>query len=289
MIKALGTGINPKQIKISNLFTVERVLASRGVHIIKEGEGDDTIIGKKIWSKEEAEITFNIFNNEDKRKELLEYIENQKGVHELSNEVSGFILNNGYKNTRQAYSSTYEWYVGELLVRRFQAFSSSYGVTVNNINRNSDGGTSGDFDVLSILGDMSLLYLECKSGSNTQKSIRNTLERSISLHCVASVFFQQRIHINNLKQLLNFSHPIFGDDHSPEIYKLSIKGVDNSDIYKWYDCYFIDASDIQSNIENKIRCVLRIIEANRAMRNIFTSFTKETYKSVGYECVEYQI
>jgi len=255
-----GTKLNPNQIRLECLFSVERVLSSRGFEVTVEGTGEDTLLAKNIWFQTEADLIFEIFNNEGQRQELLSYVEGNVGIADVSGDIQTLITNQDYQSDRNRFSTTYEWYVGELIVRKFKAFSSSYGVTVSNICRNSDGGTSGDFDVLSILGDMNLLYLECKSGGTKQKSIKNTLERSISLHCVASIFFQQNINEIALKQKLNFDHPVFGIGN--DISKLSIKGVSDSTIYKWFDCYFIDASDVQGDIENKIRCVLRLIAFN---------------------------
>lgn len=277
-----GTSLNKNHIKLECLFSVNRVLSSRGFEVTVEGSGLDTLLEKSDWLTVEADLTFEIFNNESMRRELLSYVEGVGSV--VSSGVQRLISNNDFKSDRERFSKSYEWYVGELLVRNFKAFSSSYGVKVSNICRNSDNGTSGDFDVLSILGDMSLLYLECKSGTTSQKSIKNTLERSISLHCVASIFFRQNINENSLRQQLNFDHPIFG--HGGDIYKLNIKGVQDSTVYKWFDCYFIDASESQGNIENKLRCVLRIIGARRSMINMSIDLSDGHYGAMGYELIK---
>ncbi len=225
-----GTRISPRQLQLEQLFSVERVLSSRGFSVKSEGNGEDTILDKSSWSQNEADLVFDIFNNSILRKELLGHIENNVEKSDLSETVSNLIRIDEFKKGRQRFSTTYEWYVGELLVRKFMAFSSSYGVTVNAICRNSDGGTSGDFDVLSILGDMNLIYLECKSGKTKQNSIKNTLERSISLHCAASVVIRQDVTETSLKQQLSFAHPVLGNNS--EVYKLNIKNLADSTIYK---------------------------------------------------------
>jgi hypothetical protein len=279
MVKG-GTKVGVNQIRLDQIFTVERVLSSRGFSVKTEGSGEDTVLCKSLWSAEEANLVFSIFNNTTLRNELLEYIENKMGKSAVSNTVTQLIDIKEFKKDRQNFSTTYEWYVGELLVRKFMAFSSSYGVTVNDICRNSDGGTSGDFDVLSILGDMNLIYLECKSGKTKQKSVKSTLERSISLHCTASVFIRQKITTKGLKQQLSFKHPVFGC--KGEVIKLNIKNLPDSTIYKWFNCYFVDASESGGDIENKLKAVLRIIEASRVLINISTEPSEEEYKSVGY-------
>ncbi len=35
-----------------------------------------------------------------------------------------------FRRDRQLYSTTFEWFVAELLIRKFMAFSSSFGVSV---------------------------------------------------------------------------------------------------------------------------------------------------------------
>lgn len=275
-----GTRISPRQLQLEQIFSVERVLASRGFTVQKEGNGQDTLLDKSSWSQIEADLVFNIFDNATSRNELLEYIEDKVEESQLSEIVRNLIVTNGFKKDRQRFSTTYEWYVGELLVRRFMAFSSSYGVSISDIRRNSDGGTSGDFDVISILGDMNLIYLECKSGKTKQSSIKNTLERSISLHCAASVVIRQGITEQGLKQQLSFMHPIFGYD--AEILKLNIKNQPDSTIYKWFNCYFVDASESSGDIETKLKAVLRIIEASKSIINMSMEPSDEQYESIGY-------
>jgi len=103
------------------------------------------------------------------------------------------VENPAFIKDRNRFSSTFEWYLGELLIKSFGAFSSSYGVTVKDVRRNSDDGDVGDFDVLSILGDMNLLYIETKSGALKPDGIIKAIERSLALHCVATVIVVEKI------------------------------------------------------------------------------------------------
>lgn len=279
------TRTHPKQLRLEQLFSVERVLSSRGFSVEKEGNGVDTILEKSAWTQQEADMIFGVFNIIDQRIELLHYIEDKIEKENLSVIISNLIKINEFKKDRQCFSTTFEWYIGELLVRKFQAFSSSYGVKVKNICRNSDGGTSGDFDVLSILGDMNLLYVECKTGKISKDSITNTLHRSISLHCVASVFVGQKFSEEDLKnKLLSLNHPIF--EGTCEVYKLNIKSQPESVIYKWFNCYFVNASEESGNLENKLKAVLRIIEGSRYVTNMAFNPSDDDYKAIGYNIIK---
>lgn len=277
------TKINPSQLRLERLFSVERVLASRGFEVEAEGNGENTILEKSLWSQIEADLVFNIFYDIGQRKELLDYIEGKIEKDTLSENITSLTEIKEFKKDRNCFSTTFEWYIGELLVRKFMAFSSSYGVTVKDICRNNDGGTSGDFDVLSILGDMNLLYVECKTGKTTMNSINKTYHRSSSLHCVASVIIGQKITENGLKQqLLSLPHPVFNTG-TCELLKLNIKNHPDSVIYKWFNCYFINASEESGNIENKLKAVLRIIEGSRFYNNMVIRPSSEIYEAIGYE------
>ncbi len=193
----------------SELFSVERVLASRGFQINSEGIGRDTLLAKNFWSTNEFNLMFEVFDDITLRNDLLNVIENPSSVPHYP-KVSELLILPNFQKDRNKFSKTFEWYVGELLVRRFQAFSSAFGVDVQNIVRNKDNGTAGDFDVLTILGDTNLLYIECKTGDCKQKSIKNTVERGLALHSLATVIFMGKgTEERKLKQQLNgLSHPI---------------------------------------------------------------------------------
>jgi hypothetical protein len=281
MIFVTGSKIRPKQIRLEELFSVERILSSRGFSVKKEGNGEDTILPKSTWSLTEANLVFEIFNDKNLRKELLNYIEDKVEIQSLSGSVLKLINIADFKKERQRFSTTFEWYVGQLMVRKFGAFSSSYGVLVEDVYRNSDNGTSGDFDVLSIMGNMALVYVECKSGNLTQKSIKNTLERGISLHCSASIIIQERLNENSLiQQVKSVEHPIFGNQYA--IDKIGIKEKSDSLVYKWFNCYFIDSSLHTSDFESKIRTVLRVVEAKKNYDSIVTEPGDSVYEAIGY-------
>src|ERR1035441_572168 len=182
------TQISPGQIRLRQLFSVDRVLGARGFVVQKEASAKETLLGKDFWSHGDLNLMFDIFSDQGRSKDLLQSIE-QDGYKPQTSEVAELVSRAEFIRDRQRYSSTFEWFVGELLVRRFMAFSSSFGVTVQNVIRNSDGGTSGDYDVLSVSGDLNLLYLECKTGKCHRQSILNSVERSIALHSVACIMF----------------------------------------------------------------------------------------------------
>jgi len=276
MIITKRGGINPNQIQLAQLFSVNRVLASRGFTIKSEGDGTDTLIPKTEWTPSEADLVFEIFNDKTSRKELLDFIEGKVSVPSVA--ISGLTNNVAFVKNRSAFSSTFEWYLGELLVKRFRAFSSSYSVIVNDICRNSDNGESGDYDVLSILGDMNLLYIESKSGSIDQCGIMKAVERSISLHCVATVVVVERLSNEILDGMLKgLKYPNLPSLSS--YYELSIKGRADCVVYKWHNCYFVHAT---KNIEVQLQTVLRLIEYSRILITQCMIAGEGDFETMGY-------
>lgn len=280
-----ATKISPRQIRLPELFSVGRILAARGFQIVSEGSATDTLLSSDTWTNAENELMFTIFDDANLRNDLLASIGNSSAVPSNKEVIELLALPN-FQNNRNKFSTTFEWYVGELMVRKFQAFSSSFGVEVRDIVRNSDDGTAGDFDVLTILGDMNLLYLECKTGSCTQQSIKNTIERSLALHTLAAVIFMGNgTNENSLRQQLSgLSHPVLKGLTSFQ--KLNIKNVPDSEVYNWYNCYFLPADQTAGTVETKLRAVMRLLEAHRAAVIGCMKPDKSEFAAMGYDSSE---
>jgi hypothetical protein len=284
-IKGGPTRLRPYQIELSELFTVKRILASRGFQIRSEGDGTDTLLARDPWTWEERDLIFMVFDDAILRKDLLTAIEDSSSASSYQ-PVSNLLALPDFQKHRNRFSTTFEWYVGELLVRKFQAFSSSFGVKVENVVRNTDNGTAGDFDVLTVLGDMNLLYLECKTGRCTQNSISNTIGRSLALHSVASVIFLEKgTSIGNLIQLLKgLDHPIYSG--MTYLLKLNIKGFPDSVVYEWHNCYFVLANETSGTVELKLQAVMRLLVAHRSTIIGGIKPGEKDYVSVGYDYSE---
>jgi hypothetical protein len=276
--------INVAQMRLRELFSVERILSARGFEVKKEGTARETILEKDHWTRQDLEQIFAIFENPQSKSDLLLAVLEPSHIPAFDN-VRSLITMPEFRRDRQRFSSTFEWFIGELLIRRFQAFSSSFGVSVADITRGSDCGTSGDYDVLSVLGDMSLLYLECKTGRCHRSSILNSIERSISLHSVACVILLDTAVSKALllQQLRGQRHPRFGT--TPRLATIGIKGLADSTIYEWSGCFFL-SNDATTSIENRLRTVMRILAAYRS--SIFEEIRPNAneYGLMGYDYAE---
>lgn len=278
------TQISPSQMRLRQLFSIERILSARGFEVKKEGTARQTILEKDYWTHQDLEQIFAIFENPQSKSDVLRAVSDPYHVPIFEN-VRSLAAMPEFRKDRQRYSSTFEWFIGELLIRKFQAFSSSFGVSVADITRGSDGGTSGDYDVLSVLGDMSLLYLECKTGRCHQSSILNSIERSIALHSIACVILLDSgvSKAMLVQQLRGQRHPRFGT--TPRLATITIKGLPESTIYEWSGCFFL-SNDAAASVENRLRTVMRILAAYRS--SIFEEIRPEVheYGLMGYDYTE---
>lgn len=280
----MQTFIRPTQIYLRELVSVQDILKSRGFRIGKFGTNEDLLIPKFYWPSIESDLLFDCFDNAKNRKELLDLLNRQidkpknKQVEELQ-KISGFELD------RKKYTTTFEWYIGELLVRKFSAFSYAYGIQVKRIKRNTTGTDSGDFDVLAVLRNTNLIYIECKSGKaqNLEKEhILKCTERGISLHCEMSIMvIDDVISEDHLKWALEgASHPLTNVNL---LNKIQIKDNKESQVYDWMNCYFVSS---KKNIEEQLRTVLRVSEAKKVADQYMTALDTETYSNFGYQIEE---
>ncbi|MDP3435498.1 MAG: hypothetical protein Q8T04_21400 [Bacteroidota bacterium] len=277
----MRTLLNPNQINLRELFSVKHILESRGFNVSKNGENEDLMIPKFHWTDKECDFLFDVFNSVKNRNEILNLIDKRiaNPRFELVKTLLGTV---GFQLDRKKYTTTYEWYIGELLVRKFSAFSYSYGVEINNIKRNSTSTESGDFDIISVLRNTNLIYIECKSGkfkNIEQKHILKCIERGLSIHCELSIMaIDDIIDEEELKWALNeIKHPLANVTY---LNNIGIKDLEASKVYEWGNCYFITS---KKNIEEQLRTVLRINEARKIFDGYTSEFCDESYNNLGYE------
>ena len=127
------------------LFSAIEILKSHGFKVSKVNTYEtgyiieplsQTSIMQHTLPSKEADLVFCVFNNAVMRKELLSLIEEQKQPNNKM--VIELTKLPTFKPSRLAFSNTFEWYIGELMIRRFSAFSYATGVDVNNLTRVSD-------------------------------------------------------------------------------------------------------------------------------------------------------
>jgi len=270
------TKLGANQINTRQLFAVEAILLSRGYEVTQKDNIEKLLITEKdtyneIWTK-----LYDIYNESKLRTELKNYL--YKKITPQSNEVRTLIDHQQFVNEYPRFDNTFEWFAGELMIKRFGAFSASFGITVKDILRNSTGTASGDFDALVVLRDTNLAYFECKAGSFDNDSILKCYERMLSLNCQYSILFC----VENINE-----EKIIWDTKKVQIpvvkihwfNKIYIKGNQQDVIYDLNNCYILDMT---GNIENKIRTVLRVNAAKINSMHYEMTPDNETLGMLGY-------
>lgn len=268
--------LKAKQLDQQTLIPVDKFLASRGFEVVSEGTTKQTLLPKELdfWEPSEREMVFSIFDNIHLRSELRSVIKGSladkpcESVYKLINHES-------FKGNDKRFCTTFEWYIGELLVRRFGAFSSSFSVEVADVFRNNNDSAVGDYDVLAVLRDLSLLYIECKTGGVSVEAVRKTLDRGLALHTGATVLLTSKeISDDQVVRLIR------GVDQRWTIYRISVNSGNAPPVYRCGDLYFIKADIASSDIVFSVRTLLRVINAHRHINTC--EFDIDGYRLLGY-------
>ena len=138
------------------------VLSAKGFETIFEGDGTDLLIPIPYSPLTNHNILFAAFNEQRSRKEILMRINDSTFVVTHPDALN-LINHPDFISDRNRYSTCFEWYAGELMVRRFSSFSASYGVKVKD--------SIGDYDAIAVLRDINTIYFECKTGSFDRNKI----------------------------------------------------------------------------------------------------------------------
>lgn len=199
-------------IDLDDIFAVDKILKSRGFDVVKISTPDELILKGMQLPKnsvglkdrnEDTELVYQIFNNTKLRNELLKFFKGGNRRN-LSPKLLKLTEKENFQKNRQSFSTTFEWFVGELMVREFSAMASQFGVEIDNISRSSaTKDPAGDFDIITILRNLGIAYFECKTGRFNKDKILKAVERSLALHCeFVIMFIDDNFREDKLKQSL---------------------------------------------------------------------------------------
>lgn len=263
---------------MNQLFSVKNILSAQGFEVKKEDKGNNLLIktlDKKGYPNKED--LFAIFNDFNLRKELLNVIERNGDSSQLA-QVNRLVQHADFQCDRNKFSYTFEWYMGELVVRKFNAFAYSYGVEVQDIKRNETNTYAGDYDVLVVLRNLNLIYIECKTGKFNREGILKSVGRALSLHCdFVIIMIDNPINEDQLRnKLKGASHPLLPIHHLNQI---QTKGNKASLIYDWMNCYLLTSS---GDIEEQIKTVLRVNQAKKILPQYMFGYENHEFEQLGY-------
>ncbi|MEJ7677512.1 MAG: hypothetical protein WKG06_06495 [Segetibacter sp.] len=271
------TLLTEDSINTRDLFAVRKILLSRGFEVISENNYKKLLVAEENIYDEVWNDMFDIFNSKKLRVELKDFLYSKIKEAEAP-EIKKIVGHSKFSKERERFDCTFEWFAGELMVKKFAAFSSSFGIEVRDIMRNSTATEAGDYDALVVLRDTNIAYFECKAGNFDAASIMKCYDRMLSLNCEYSIFIcLGSIDEERLKwESRQVKVPIMNQHH---LSKIHIKNKDQDIIYDLHNCYLMD---MFGNIENKIRTILRINSAKINHLHYGIMPDNDTYSKLGY-------
>ena len=166
--------------------------------------------------------------------------------------------------------------LGEILIREFHAFSYATGLEISALSDADTSRALGDFDVVSVMRDMSVIYIECKSGGTDFEQIRKATRRSrlLGAATVLIVLDKKTGNFDRLKQALSSEkHPVH--DLTTTVYRLSSYKLPQSEIYGWGSILFVPIT-----AENLVNCLRTAFRFNSKMK--LNSITYEANFTGGF-------
>lgn len=270
------TLLSPTQLNLRELFSVKSILLSRGFEVTHTDGVEKLLLAEENQYDEIWIELYNIYNDSKFRTELKKYLYDK--ITPKSNQVIRLVNHPKFINEYQRFDNTFEWFAGELMIKKFAAFSASFGVTVRDIIRNTTGNASGDYDSLVVLRDTNLAYFECKAGGFDNDSILKCYERMLSLNCQYSILFCVT-NIDEDKLVWDTQKVKIPIVNLHSLNKIHIKGKNKDIIYELNNCYILDMAD---NIENKLRTILRINTAKINSMHYTMAPGNDFFEMLGY-------
>jgi len=271
------TLISQRDLNTRELFSVRQILLSRGFEVTQSDTVEKLLLTEENQYDEIWSVLYNIYNDNKLRTELKNYL--YKKYESKSNEIYKLLNHPKFVNEYNRFDNTFEWFAGELMIKKFAAFSASFGIKVRDIMRNSTETDAGDFDSLVVLRDTNLAYFECKAGSFDNDSIDKCYQRMLSLNCEYSILFCVE-NLEEQKIIWDTSKVKISVINGHYLNKINIKGGQQDVVYDLHNCYILDMS---GNIENKIRTVLRVNAAKINQLHFGIGVDNETFGQLGYD------
>jgi len=280
------TRVNGSQIDFEGIFSVENILLSNGFVVNGVGSKANTFAG--IVGDEEA---YKLFSDSKKVTDLV------KAIHNGDDFLYSEVLNTKIKSIAnkeaaiKLFSNTFEWYIGKAIVKEFKAFSSAYGVEIETAYGHKN---VGDFDVLAVLRNLNLIYIECKLRKNDKtilkkEHILKTINRSNAIHSIASIIIlnseidKEKL-INDVKYI---KYPL--REWHGNILEFSTTRVNGPKLLKWYDTYIIQSTKYFDGLIDNLRLVFQLISCTSFMKSkdvgacAANNTTAVEYRKLGYQ------
>lgn len=182
--------------------TIENLLRQRGHEVTKLGQDKDILIPRlddADLSKVFKGLLFNLMQKPSFKQCLRDWAYADKPSLENRFELVNSYINIGSNFNkdfgklrdnaelrRRFYATTFEWYVSELMVRKFGARVSGFGICLR------DASPDDEFDSISVIDD-GLVFVECKTGKESLlKGVEKFVRRDRELCAAYSLYIFDR-------------------------------------------------------------------------------------------------
>ncbi|MEZ4741251.1 MAG: hypothetical protein R3B45_02200 [Bdellovibrionota bacterium] len=239
---------------------LKEILAQRGKVVTSVMNPFGETFLKHLKSlKGNRDFLYQELSDRKKRNEILYSIYNNQTI-----KLSGGLEIEASEANRSVYSSTFEWYVSELLYREFRFYASAAGLK---IDRSPDGG---DFDVVGATHS-GIVAIECKSGKPSgidESQIIHFVKRHNFLRADYSILY---IDFKGLAGNFPFKHlakAVHGLHTSRAIFQIKSQETDtNANFYavEGANIYIVDNSINTGNVIKNLRFTL---DTHFALENI---------------------
>jgi hypothetical protein len=253
--------------------TIETLLRQRGHEVTKLGQDKDILIPRindADLSKVFKDLLFNLMLKASFKQSLRDWAySNQPCLENKFDLVNSYLnigsnfnkdfgkLRDNAELRRSCYATTFEWYISELMVRKFGARVSGFGICLK------DASPDDEFDSISVIDD-GLVFVECKTGKEILlRGVEKFLRRDKELSAAYSLYIFDR------DWTFNKDHDDLPDIKMSEarnsgmvsLRRISYRGLSFYAVQS-QERWFLAASAF-SNLEDCIRHMLRYSFFNR--------------------------
>ncbi len=166
------------------------------------------------------------------------------------------------ENRQTYYAKSFEWYISELLKRKFAVRASGFGI------RLLDGESEDEFDCIAVIDD-GIIFVECKTGKDSLfKGVEKFLHRDAALAATYSFFIFDRdftfVSDKHKVDLPNFTESQAKKIGLQELQSISSPGG-NFYFVRGADRWFLATSGF-NHLETRLRHMFGYVYQTRDMR-----------------------
>lgn len=251
---------------------LSKFLKQRGSVVTKEGNHKDIlvpVIGNRDLQDSFLTLLYSFMDKEQFRRDIRSWAYEKSPDLEYFEQILAYIeLSKNFDHTFEQrirtkanriniYSRTFEWYISEVLKRKFNAQASGFSI------RLKDADAGDEFDCIAVL-DSGLAYIECKTGkAEIQDEVRKFVQRDTEIAATQSLFIYDRSYVftkgkDDIPDLTESTARSIGIDR---ISAVSGNGVRFYQVFSG-NRYFLASSSFR-NLEKRIVQMLRFTTMER--------------------------